>query len=136
MASLLGDYVIILSRRILLTTVQENDPDLPFWSFIGTWNRATPFLGTFHASDFVQTFLWCSAKFCQTSDVRILFLVRLSSRLEARKRPPNLATVERRKTAHEFHGEQGGVIKGQLQAEAVQILAGEPREVPTVTRRP
>lgn len=56
MASLLGDYVIILSRRILLTTVQENDPDLAFWSFIGTWNHGTPFLGTFHASDLVQTF--------------------------------------------------------------------------------
>ena len=56
MASLLGDYVVTLSRRTFLTMVQENDPSLPIWSYIGSFSHGTPILGTFHASDLLQTF--------------------------------------------------------------------------------
>lgn len=73
MASLLGDYVITLSRRVFLTAVQENDPDLPFWSFIGTWNHGTPFLGTFHASDLVQIFYGILPNFARKSTRKYYF---------------------------------------------------------------
>ncbi|KAJ5818482.1 extracellular lipase [Penicillium riverlandense] len=51
MASMLGDIVFILQRRLLLDTAQ-----VPCWTFISSYDRGTPILGTFHISDIIQVF--------------------------------------------------------------------------------
>ncbi|KAI1816299.1 carboxylesterase [Poronia punctata] len=55
-ASIFGDLVFTHPRRFLLEYMAENYPETPTWSYIGSWNHGTPVLGTFHASDLLQTF--------------------------------------------------------------------------------
>jgi len=55
-ASLLGDLVFMAPRRLFLEIAQEVNPDVPAWSYLGSYNYGTPILGTFHGSDILQVF--------------------------------------------------------------------------------
>lgn len=55
-AALLGDLTFTLTRRAFLDGLLSVNPDVPAWSYIGSFNQNTPVLGTFHASDLIQVF--------------------------------------------------------------------------------
>ncbi|KAH8671726.1 Alpha/Beta hydrolase protein [Xylariales sp. PMI_506] len=48
LAAILGDIEFTLSRRVFLDTMPSS---VPAWSFLATWERGTPILGTFHTAD-------------------------------------------------------------------------------------
>ncbi|KAH7132243.1 lipase 3 precursor [Dendryphion nanum] len=56
LAAIFGDLTFILTRRIFLELSSSNNPSVPSWSYISTYNYGTPVLGTFHASDLIQVF--------------------------------------------------------------------------------
>ncbi|TVY21110.1 putative secreted lipase [Lachnellula arida] len=53
LAAILGDINFTLMRRVFLQTVPAS---VPAWSWIATWNRGTPILGTFHTTDVPRLF--------------------------------------------------------------------------------
>lgn len=55
-ASLLGDLVFSLSRRLFLETADLVNPDVPSWSYMATYYEDFPIMGTFHASDILEVF--------------------------------------------------------------------------------
>jgi carboxylesterase type B len=55
-ASILGDLVFTLTRRVFLSATHDVNPDVPSWSYLSSYNYGTPIMGTFHASDILQTF--------------------------------------------------------------------------------
>lgn len=56
LAAILGDMVFTLVRRIVLGATNGVNPDVPSWSYLGSYDYGTPILGTFHASDILQVF--------------------------------------------------------------------------------
>jgi carboxylesterase type B len=56
LASLLGDLVFILTRRVFLNLSADAHPSVPFWSYLASYDYGTPILGTFHASDILTTY--------------------------------------------------------------------------------
>lgn len=56
LAAILGDMVFTLVRRIVLGATNAVNPDVPSWSYLGSYDYGTPILGTFHASDILQVF--------------------------------------------------------------------------------
>ncbi|KAI6087439.1 sterol esterase [Hypoxylon rubiginosum] len=56
LAAILGDMVFTLVRRIFLGATNGANPDVPSWSYLGSYDYGTPILGTFHASDILQVF--------------------------------------------------------------------------------
>ncbi|EZG03171.1 hypothetical protein H106_06673 [Trichophyton rubrum CBS 735.88] len=56
LAAMLGDLVFTLSRRVFLDIFSQKFPDIPTWSYLGTYNHFIPVLGTFHASDILPSF--------------------------------------------------------------------------------
>lgn len=56
LAAILGDLVFTLTRRLFLETANRVNPDVPSWSYLASYNRGTPILGTFHGSDLLQVF--------------------------------------------------------------------------------
>ncbi|KAI1312728.1 sterol esterase [Xylaria venustula] len=56
LAAILGDLVFTLTRRLLLETTNEINPDVPSWSYLASYDYGTPILGTFHGSDILQVF--------------------------------------------------------------------------------
>ncbi|GAW14888.1 hypothetical protein ANO14919_042930 [Xylariales sp. No.14919] len=56
LAAILGDVVFTLTRRIFLEITSEVNPDVPSWSYLGSYDYGTPILGTFHGSDILQVF--------------------------------------------------------------------------------
>jgi triacylglycerol lipase len=55
-AAILGDLTFTLTRRAFLTLAQKVKPDVPFWSYLSSYDYGTPILGTFHGSDILQVF--------------------------------------------------------------------------------
>ncbi|KAL1886931.1 hypothetical protein Cpir12675_006845 [Ceratocystis pirilliformis] len=51
LASMLGDLVFTLTRRIFLTDAIAANPNVPAWSYLSSYFYGTPILGTFHGSD-------------------------------------------------------------------------------------
>ncbi|UNI24759.1 hypothetical protein JDV02_010483 [Purpureocillium takamizusanense] len=56
MSAMLGDMTFILTRRIILKITTKTKPDMPFWSYLSSYDYGTPIVGTFHASDIIQVF--------------------------------------------------------------------------------
>ncbi|KAI2634090.1 sterol esterase [Hypomontagnella submonticulosa] len=56
LAAILGDIVFTLTRRIFLEVSLKANPDVPSWSYLGSYDYGTPILGTFHGSDILQVF--------------------------------------------------------------------------------
>ncbi|GAO16369.1 uncharacterized protein UV8b_00274 [Ustilaginoidea virens] len=56
-AAVLGDLVFTLTRRILLRSTAPLRPDVPSWSYLASYYRGLPVLGTPHASDILQVFM-------------------------------------------------------------------------------
>ncbi len=56
LAAVLGDMALTLSRRIFLQSATTNNPTVPAWSYLATFQYGTPILGTFHGSDLLQVF--------------------------------------------------------------------------------
>jgi carboxylesterase type B len=56
MAALLGDMVFMLSRRLTLVLASLVKPDMPTWSYLGSYKHGTPILGSFHVTDIVELF--------------------------------------------------------------------------------
>ncbi|GAD93927.1 cholinesterase [Paecilomyces variotii No. 5] len=56
LAAILGDLTFTLTRRVFLTVSQKVHPDVPFWSYLASYDHGTPFIGTCHGSDIVQVF--------------------------------------------------------------------------------
>ncbi|KAJ5131644.1 secreted lipase [Penicillium atrosanguineum] len=55
-AAILGDVAFTISRRVFLTHAKNAKPDIPFWSYLSSYDYGTPILGTFHGSDVLQVF--------------------------------------------------------------------------------
>ncbi|KAJ4261638.1 hypothetical protein NW762_007073 [Fusarium torreyae] len=55
-AAVFGDLVFSLTRRLFLTSAAKQNPDVPAWSYLASYNYGTPILGTFHGSDLLQVF--------------------------------------------------------------------------------
>ena len=55
-AAVLGDLVFTLSRRVFLAGTSLIHRDVPSWSYLASYDRGTPVMGTFHASDILQVF--------------------------------------------------------------------------------
>ncbi|KID80771.1 uncharacterized protein G6M90_00g005960 [Metarhizium brunneum] len=55
-AAVLGDLVFTLSRRVFLAGATATHQNVPSWSYLASYGRGLPILGTFHGSDIVQTF--------------------------------------------------------------------------------
>ena len=56
MAAILGDLVFTLTRRAFLEGAAANNPSVPSWSYLASYDYGTPILGTFHGSDLLQVF--------------------------------------------------------------------------------
>ncbi|KAL2270659.1 hypothetical protein VTJ83DRAFT_30 [Remersonia thermophila] len=56
LAALLGDIAFTLTRRVFLEHTTAANPNVPVWSYLASYNRGTPIMGTFHASDILQVF--------------------------------------------------------------------------------
>jgi triacylglycerol lipase len=56
LAAILGDLTFTLTRRSFLTAHAAVSPDVPSWSYLGSYDYGTPVLGTFHFSDILQVF--------------------------------------------------------------------------------
>ncbi|KAI1388645.1 sterol esterase [Hypoxylon trugodes] len=56
LAAILGDMVFTLTRRVFLDSASSVNPDVPSWSYLASYDRGTPILGTFHGSDLLQVF--------------------------------------------------------------------------------
>jgi carboxylesterase type B len=56
LAALLGDLVFTLTRRVFLEMATSLNPDVPAWSYLASYDRGTPIMGTFHGSDILQVF--------------------------------------------------------------------------------
>ncbi|KAJ5150856.1 secreted lipase [Penicillium canariense] len=56
LAAILGDLTFTITRRAFLTLAQKVKPDVPFWSYLSSYDYGTPILGTFHGSDLLQVF--------------------------------------------------------------------------------
>lgn len=56
LAAILGDLVFTLTRRLFLESATMHNPSVPAWSYLSSYDRGTPILGTFHASDLLQVF--------------------------------------------------------------------------------
>ncbi|CAK7270180.1 hypothetical protein SEPCBS57363_003972 [Sporothrix epigloea] len=55
-AAILGDMTFTLARRVFLQIASNVHPTTPSWSYLASYYYGFPVLGTFHASDIVQTF--------------------------------------------------------------------------------
>lgn len=55
-ASLLGDIIFSLSRRLFLEATDLVNPDVPSWSYMATYFEDFPIMGTFHGSDILEVF--------------------------------------------------------------------------------
>ncbi|KFY18467.1 hypothetical protein V493_08593 [Pseudogymnoascus sp. VKM F-4281 (FW-2241)] len=55
-AAITGDYMFVFTRRLLLTLAATAKPNIPTWSYIGTYFYGLPVLGTFHATDLLPAF--------------------------------------------------------------------------------
>lgn len=56
LASILGDLVFTLTRRIFLDIASSVHASVPSWSYLASYGYGTPVLGTFHASDILTTY--------------------------------------------------------------------------------
>ncbi|KAJ6172919.1 hypothetical protein N7485_005731 [Penicillium canescens] len=56
LSAILGDISFTLTRRIFLNAATKAKPDVPFWSYLSSYNYGLPFLGTYHGSDIIQVF--------------------------------------------------------------------------------
>jgi triacylglycerol lipase len=56
LAAILGDVAFTLSRRAFLTFAEQMKPNVPFWSYLSSYDYGTPIMGTFHGSDIEQVF--------------------------------------------------------------------------------
>ena len=56
LASILGDLVFTLTRRVFLNLASSVHPSVPSWSYLASYDYGTPVLGTFHASDILTTY--------------------------------------------------------------------------------
>jgi len=48
LAAILGDLTFTLTRRAFLNVAKSVNPDVPFWSYLSSYDYGTPFLGSFH----------------------------------------------------------------------------------------
>ncbi|CAK7203894.1 hypothetical protein SEUCBS139899_006644 [Sporothrix eucalyptigena] len=55
-AAILGDMTFTLARRAFLEISSLTNPSVPSWSYLGSYDYGFPILGTFHATDILQTF--------------------------------------------------------------------------------
>lgn len=56
LASILGDLVFTLTRRVFLNISSSVHPSVPSWSYLASYDYGTPIIGTFHASDILTTY--------------------------------------------------------------------------------
>lgn len=56
LASILGDLVFTLTRRVFLNLSSTAHPSVPSWSYLASYDYGTPILGTFHASDILTIY--------------------------------------------------------------------------------
>ena len=56
LAAILGDLTFTITRRVFLDLAQKSKPQVPFWSYLSSYDYGTPLLGTFHGSDILQVF--------------------------------------------------------------------------------
>lgn len=56
LAALLGDLTFTLTRRAFLQVSSAVHADVPSWSYLSSYDKGTPILGTFHTSDLLQVF--------------------------------------------------------------------------------
>lgn len=56
LAAMLGDLSFTLSRRALLSIVNDISPTVPIWSYLASYGDALPFVGTFHGSDILVAY--------------------------------------------------------------------------------
>lgn len=54
-ASIIGDYTFQLTRRFLFEVSSKVYPNVPSWSWFGTFYYGVPILGSFHGSDLLQS---------------------------------------------------------------------------------
>lgn len=55
-AAILGDLLFTMTRRLVLDVHATNFPDIPTWSYTGSYGYGLPFLGSMHASDLFQVY--------------------------------------------------------------------------------
>ncbi|ROW06763.1 hypothetical protein VMCG_04163 [Cytospora schulzeri] len=65
--AMLGDLVFTLTRRGFLKLTDAVNPDVPSWSYLSSYDHGTPYLGTFHASDLLQTFFGIYTNYAEKS---------------------------------------------------------------------
>ncbi|KAF2470232.1 alpha/beta-hydrolase [Lindgomyces ingoldianus] len=56
LAAILGDLTFTLTRRAFLEVAATNNPNVPSWSYLASYDYGTPIMGTFHGSDILQVF--------------------------------------------------------------------------------
>ncbi|DAA73870.1 TPA_exp: putative secreted lipase [Trichophyton benhamiae CBS 112371] len=56
LAAMLGDLVFTLSRRVFLDIANSKFPEIPTYSYLGTYGHIIPILGTSHGSDVLTSF--------------------------------------------------------------------------------
>ncbi len=84
LAAIIGDIALILERRIFLETMPSS---VPAWSFLATWDRGTPILGTFHTADLPRVFYGTDAASLAIQDRYIAFVESMDPNIGAEIAP-------------------------------------------------
>jgi carboxylesterase type B len=56
LAALLGDLTFTITRRVFLSIAAQVNPSVPSWSYLASYDKGTPILGTFHGSDILPAY--------------------------------------------------------------------------------
>ncbi|KAL3953924.1 hypothetical protein ACCO45_011880 [Purpureocillium lilacinum] len=56
LAALSGDITFTLTRRLAIEAMDESNPNVPIWSYLGSSSYGVPYLGSFHGSEILLLF--------------------------------------------------------------------------------
>lgn len=123
-AAILGDLTFIISRRAFLTVANQVNPDVPFWSYLATYNYGTPIMGTFHASDLIQVFygIWPNYAARTIRGYYLSFVYNLDPNDESSDRPHWSKWSEKKELAN-FKANRVETLTDDFRADTFEFLS-------------
>ncbi|PVH92878.1 extracellular lipase [Periconia macrospinosa] len=133
LAAILGDATFTLTRRFILNATATVNPDVPSWSYLASYGRGTPILGTLHGSDLLQVFYGIPDNFARKSIQQhyFNFLYNLdpnndaggTAATEQRVNLTNWTPWKQDEMLMNFLDDSEGLIKDDFRQQSFQFLA-------------
>ncbi|KAH8662551.1 Alpha/Beta hydrolase protein [Xylariales sp. PMI_506] len=123
LAATQGDWALTLTRRIFLETVKSS---VPAWSFLATWGRGIPIVGTFHTSDLPYAFYGTDDTSLALQDRYISFVVSLNPNDGVATAPAGQKTYwptwQESQQLLDFGANSTGLIKDDFRAASFEYI--------------